>query len=285
MKTPNDNTAEKWALNLWGEAAEAWNKREQDFNYRNLVARPGFEKAISTLKPIHNAKVLDFGCAEGAETVNTKSILETKGFSGDIYGYDTQESFTNEANQKYKDNSSSEMSLKFGSGDFATFLQDHQIENGIDLVTSHFVLQDLPDLYLYLSLVDKALKQNGVAIFTIVHPEFAEALKKVDAIQEQTRLKIDATTDDSWRFAAKYPIVEVNGNNFYVPYFHRSIDDYRTIMKKYFSQVEFIPLQPSQEVLNSSKNKLISPFSDHENNVYFPMINEMPSSLIIIATK
>ena len=57
--------ANQWSEEVWSRAVQSWEERNQDHNYRDIVARPGIFKALKSIKKIKNGKFLDIGCGEG----------------------------------------------------------------------------------------------------------------------------------------------------------------------------------------------------------------------------
>ena len=117
-----------------------------------------------------------------------------------------------------------------------------------------------------------------------MHPNFGEAMKNKDAVKLEDALNPSCVAVP-WKWVGEYPIVEEEGRTFFVPYFQRTIDEYRKHFSKYFSQIEFVPLKPSPQDVSRSEKEHRSPFYNHSGNVYYPEIVEMESSLVIIAKK
>lgn len=274
--------AKQWAKNLRNESTKSWKNREQDRNYRKFITRPNLYRILKSLKPLNNGIFLDVGCGDGSETVYLKDCLVKFGNIGKMYGFDPQENFIKIAKKIKSKNS--KLSLHFGDDSFDKFIQKYQIKKSVDLIISIFVLQDIPDINNFLNNIDGCLSQKGRAIFLLVHPNFAENMLKKDALKINKDLTPDSTKTP-WRFAAKYPIVEERGRTFFVPYFHRTIRDYRKIVKKYFRNVKFINLEPSPKDIKICKKQNKSPFYNHKGNVYYPEIIKMNSSLIILGCK
>jgi len=274
--------AKIWAKDTWTEAVQNWEGRNQDHNYRDILARPNIKAALKTLELKTEGKFLDIGCAEGVETFYIRDVLSKLGNSGVMYGYDPQKDFIKTARKLNTYNSS--IPIQFGNGSIRQFLEKYKLSKNVDLVTSIFVLQDLPDIHKYLDNVNQALNKNGTGIFLFVNPKFAEAMKNKDAMKINENLN-PKDINVPWRFAGKYPIVEEKGETFFVPYFQRTINDYRKYFQKHFKQVNFIGLKPSNKDILKSEKEHKSPFYNHKGNVYHPEITEMDSSLIIIAKK
>lgn len=273
--------ADNWAKGLWSKASESWENRSQDHNYRDLLTRPRLAERINGLPKIENGIFLDIGCGEGRETIYFCKVLAENGSTGRMYGFDTQKSFIDLASKS----ETSKISCTFGVGDFLDFLDNHNLTNKVDLVTSLFVLQDLPGIHNYLSNIHRALKERGTGLLLLVHPEFGEVMHLKGAVRINDKLNPPGIFPN-WDFAAEYPIVEENGKTFYVPYFHRDIRKYRELLEGLgFKNLRFDGLKPNTHIIEKAKREGLSPFYNHEGNIYHPEIVEMNSSLIITVKK
>ena len=219
---------------------------------------------------------------EGVETFYIRDKLSQIGNSGVMYGYDPESEFISIA--KTTNNSQASIPITFGNNSIDQFLQRYNLQNEIDIVTSIFVLQDVADIQKYLEDINKVLNHEGVGIFLLVHPLFGESMKNKNVLRINRTLN-SLNTDKSWRFAGEYPIVEENGKTFFVPYFHRTIEDYKKYFSKYFKKIDFIELKPTKDKIKLCGKEHKSPFYNHIGNVYYPEIIKMKSSLIIIAKK
>jgi len=274
--------ASQWAIDIWTKAVPNWEDRSQDHNYRDILARPGIYSALKSLDPKSNGQFLDIGCGDGTETFFIRNSLIKLGWHGRMFGYDPQSHFIGVAEQANK--SHSLISIQFGNGSIGDFLGKYKLSKSVDLLTSIFVLQDLPDIQKYLADVDKTISEGGTSISLLVHPNFGEAMRKKGAVKIEESLN-PCGISVPWRFVCEYPIVEERGRTFFVPYFQRTIEDYKKYFQRYFSQIEFIALKPSPQDVSRCEKEHRTPFYDHPGNVYYPEIVEMESSLIIIAKR
>jgi hypothetical protein len=72
---------------------------------------------------------------------------------------------------------------------------------------------------------------------------------------------------------------------FFLPYFHRTEEDYRdTFLRAGFAVREMRGI-PGPETRGMLRERGISPFIPFETNRYWPLIAEEPSALLIIAVK
>lgn len=274
--------ANQWAQNIWTKAVPKWEKRIQDHSYRDILVRPGIYTALKSIKLKTNGQFLDIGCGEGAETFYIRNLLVQLGYSGIMYAYDPQSHFIGVAENVNKPHPA--IPIQFGNGSIDEFLEKYNLSKNVDLVTSIFVLQDLPDIHKHLADVDGVLSEESVGIFLLVHPNFGEAMRKKGAVKIEESLSPQGV-NVPWQFVGEYPIVEENGRTFFVPYFQRTVDDYRKYFQKYFSQIDFAGLKPSPQDIKRCERECRSPFYNHDGNIYYPEIVEMESSLVIIVKR
>jgi len=269
-----------WTEELRKGYIQPWENRRQDYAYKKYVERPVINSLLQSKIPIHaNGKYLDIGCGDGNETFYIQKRLVRLGHRGILYAFDPQENLIRIA-QKRNFRLYGYIPIVFDCGYLDVLAEKYNLEESVDLVTSTVVLQDLPDPKQFIESIHKCLKIGAIAIFSLVHPAFAESLLKKGAL----KIKFPVYKD-YWQWAAAFPIVEEKQKTFNVPYFHRTIDDYLKIFNSLFTDITYLEGAPSKRNIKFYQNKSISPFYDHLGNVYFPEIIEMPSSLFLIAKK
>jgi len=264
--------AKNFADNLWSEAFLAWYNRRQDHNYRHYLARPAIRQAFRELNLKSKLIMVDLGCAEGTETIFIARTLHQLGLKPKVYGFDPH--YDKGKHIKVKN-------IIFERGELTKLLPKYHLQAKVDLLTSIFVLQELPIWDEFLIQICQALKPGGKALFLLVHPEFGLSLRKKSALI--INQKLSKSTD--WEFAAAYPIIEERSKAFYLPYFHRSLVLIKSKLEKHFCILKVRGLKPDLETLKYCQRKKISPFINHFGNVYFPEIICQESSLLIIASK
>lgn len=265
-----------WENKLWQKNIHKWNNRSQDLNYRNLLIWPNIEKIISKIPPCKDGLFVDLGCGDGSETLRLRELLRLKGFSGKLLGIDQQNFFIEFARKKITPNANIRLSFEES---LVTKLSSVINEVKVDLLFSLFVLQDIADTNESLIAVKQSLGKNGIGIFVFVHPVFGKTMKQKNALSS---IKFN-TKNRNWIWAAEYPIVEEQ-ETFYVPYFHRSLAMYKKMFKNVFSRQEYYELFPSWQLIKRCEEKKILPFCKHKNNVYYPEILYMPSSLMAVVS-
>lgn len=274
--------ANSWAFSVWQRATENWINRAQDLNYTKYVKNSAVDGAIQNIAPKHDAIFVDVGCGEGFETHHLAETLAAQGNTGVLYGFDPQPSFIEAADAR--DAATLGVRTEFFRGQFDDFLKVHNLESKVSVATSLFVLQDTPYADEMLASIAKLLMPGGYGIFVFLHPKFVAAMDAKGVVHKQSQLNPEGV-DVPWNFAAEYPIVEEDGRTFLVPIFDRSLDMYRTMMEKYFSSVELTDMQPSTDVVARAQTEKLSPFYNHEGNIYFPEIVEMPSAVLAVVRK
>lgn len=281
--------AKVWAEKAWIESKFDWlNRSPQDYVYRKYVVNPTSSKIVGDLGLKSNSSVIDIGCGDGVQTILLRQLLTNKGLENiKILGVDLSESLIIKA----KENSRGFRNIQFEVGDITEKATAKLIKNKVgnpDLVVASFLLQDVPDLESVLNTVFTLLKAGGHFIAVVVHPQFAEhllALGRIKIPDEKDSLKeyVSPTGIVQWRFRGYYPIAEENAPPFYLPYFHRTLHDYCNALEFCKFKIEnALSLTPNKEVIKKIK---IFPFVKSEWNVYWPMIVNEPSSLLLHAIK
>lgn len=274
----NIREANAWAEKVWEENLEGWENRNQDYNYRKLLARPGIQEMLRKLPAVQDGIFVDLGCGDGSEMRHIGNYLAHCGSSGIFYGFDLQADLVMTAASKLHDNAA--MKYLFDFGDLGNLLRKHGLTRVADRIFSTFLIQELSDAESHLRMVSECLRENGYGVFLLLHPSFGNAMLRKSAIRVNAELK-----SDSFEWAGEYPIVEENGGMFYVPYFHRTMRDYKTMFEKFFSLVTFFEKQPTNLVIEKARREKLSPFYDHPGNVYYPEIIRMPSALYFVVKK
>jgi ubiquinone/menaquinone biosynthesis C-methylase UbiE len=271
--------AEIWSKKLRKNYDQPWMNRKQDYAYKKYVEHPTITSLLKNMIPaFSDGTYLDIGCGDGHETFLFQKRLLKRGDSGIFYAFDPEQNQIAIAQRKNRPNN--RLPIIFDCGYLDKLSKKYQLFEKVNLVFSTFVLQDLPNIKIFIESIQRVMKKEAFAIFSLVHPAFAKNLLKKEA------LKIALSGQAGfWRWAAAYPIVEEEQKTFFVPYFHRTIEDYLEIFNSIFRSVICKEAAPSKRNITICQNKSISPFYSHPGNVYFPEIIEMPSSLFLIAQK
>jgi SAM-dependent methyltransferase len=272
--------ADHWAAKVWRKTVSAWEIRKQDYNYRRFVARPAMLDALKQLGPVKNGTFLDLGCGDGNEMRHIGKFLARHGSSGKLYGFDLQQSLIDIARSEIQQKKLIE--TIFDYGELPGLVKEHGFWHNIDRIFSTFLLQELSDAEDFFKMSSDCLIDGGWGIFLLLHPAFGKAMRKKKAVRIQRNL---GSLPDRWRWAAKYPIVEEDGKTFYVPYFHRELEDYLGLAQKHFSTIRFLERKPSACAIRKCRRKRLSPFYDHPENAYYPEIIAIPSSLVLMVQK
>lgn len=267
---------EKWANQVWKKSVKNWIKRSnQDYNYRDYLVQPALKKFFKkNRKYLSNDIWIDFGCGEGRETFMLSKIFKSMKISNHIIGLDSQPKLIEKARESF-----SKYSIKFFSKTLNTFF--NICKEKINGVSFLFVLQDTPKAKQILKLTSKSLFKNNLIVIIIVHPNFAKKLK------ENNLIKIKKVSNNkNWEWCGEYPIAETNKKPFYVPYFHRSVGWYIDALEKNGMKILYNKnLKPNTTLLKKATVKRLSPFYKYSNNIYWPYIEETPSSLLLVAQK
>ena len=288
-RVPAQNTnnllrkAESWASSLWETALARWPERiGQDKNYRLHVVHPALDELLRERfrRGIH---ILDLGCGDC-------SLLDDPRFSGRIrpdgsyLGIDISGELIDKASARHLGEG-----IRFLRGDLADQTLSHQIaeiSHTWDVVLSVFVIQEVPDLNTFLENLAHIASPGSLVIVVTVHPAFAEWLLEEGRIRIESSLQPGFESEVLWRWAGNYPIVDEPLEPFYLPYFHRSVEDYREAFARAGLKVCDIRDIPNREHdLPPLRELPVTPFYQFETNLYWPRIAEEPSALVIAALK
>ena len=272
-----------WAETLWGAVGSRWCRREgQDRNYRREVTDPAIREITAGLVGDHGVQVLDLGCGDGVllEGYVGDSLIAD---GGSYLGIDRSEESIAAARCRH-------------AGDGVSFLEGDLCDAGLpgsvavfggnwDIVISVFVFQEIPDLAAVLDNVVRMTGPGTPCVFFMVEPSFADWL----VYSGHMTVAADDAGDRSpgrgrWRWRAPYPIVDEPDEPFYLPYFHRTGEDYAALLAQAGFKVErFVPFPDLKTGLPRLRAEKVSPFLPFSGNLYWPRIGEIPSSLAIVA--
>jgi len=265
---------DKWAKGLWQKASNSWKTREQDNNYRKYLVHSSLERELADFRA-HKGILVDIGCGEGGETAYLHEYLKDRGIIL-AFGFDTNTELIEHAIPNYK-------KICFSHGETRELMEVYGLLGKVDLVSSLFVLQDTPYARDLIEASCEALKDGGTFFSVIVNPKFAEAIDEKGELRKKNIHESPRRKEH--RFVAEYPIVERGGKPFFVPYFHRTLGDYVSLIEEYFTLDSLNTLKPSEELLEKSEREKILPFCNEKGNIYWPEISKIPSSVIIKARK
>lgn len=271
--------ADGWAAAVWNRNVKGWQNRNQDYNYRELLARPAMRKAIRYASLPDNGKFIDLGCGDGSETAHIRDYLRNEGAGGCLYGFDLQKSLIRKANETVHEEEAQMIDTVFEHGRLEALIEKYELSHKADNVFSTFLLQELSDAESHLCLAMRSMRPYlGRGVFVLLHPDFGQAMLDKGAI----KINRELGATEHWRWTGEYPIVEEGGGTFYVPYFHRTLDDYKKLICDHFCDFLYRGFKPTKRTLQISERNKLSPFYDHPGNIYFPEITTVPSTLIFI---
>ena len=296
-----------WASSLWDRAHSRWTARAgQDIRYRTNVIHPALASILRELYPAGGMHILDIGCGDGV-FLDSDIGKEVLAEGGSYTGVDISAAAVREALSRH-----TAANVSFIEGDAAApAFPDRLFETGVtwSCVLSVFTLQEIADLASFAVNLERIVPENGYAVLVAVHPDFADWLRengRMETVEEFAEtckphprptvtpspheeratggeVKLQRTPGGLWRWAGAYPIVDEPKEPFPLPYFHRTLDDYRDVFTTSgFTVKKVIEAPEPEKELPRLVREGISPFTDFETNLYWPRIAEAPSSLVFV---
>jgi len=277
--------AESWVETVWHAASARWSGRSgQDKSYRSHVILPAVADIVRELYGDRRLRTLDMGCGDGILLEDSRTVDFTLSL-GVYLGVDINPELIERARLRHQ-------------GEHIRFLHGDLTDSGLarriarfsavwDIILSIFVVQEIPDIAAFLRTLEHVLGQDSRAVLVTVHPEFAEWLNAQGHVKIEGRLGGAGGNDSPpWRWAGLYPIVDEPGEPFHLPHFHRTVEDYRALCRRWGLIVEEIRELPDR---HHSLPQLVaegrSPFAPFPTNVYWPRIGESPSAVALIIRK
>lgn len=273
-----------WTASLWITASKRWSLREgQDRNYRMHVVHPALRSVLRERVPPRGLHILDLGCGDGSfldDTENKKLIAD----GGSYFGVDASYELVDAASARHR-----KANIRFHMcdiNDLETEIRIIHLRTKWDATLAVFVLQEMPDIEPFFYLIGRVVPPGGLVITITVHPSFGDWLRETGRMETADEFARDGAAEpELWRWAGFYPIVDEPHEPFYLPYFHRTVDDYRMAFQRAGFSVLNICEIPDSDDRILLKEKGISPFIPFETNRYWPRIVDEPSALLIVAVK
>jgi ABC-type Mn2+/Zn2+ transport system ATPase subunit/SAM-dependent methyltransferase len=175
------------------------------------------EQAASILGLGRRFHLLDLGCGNGLQTLWLRSMLIDSGLPIDAtLGVDWQDNAIAWANFW----AGRLPNVSFETFDIDMFLQGPQGATVYNLITSLFVLHDVPDLAAHLRQVHAYLPDGGSYLCCLLNPSWVND-RAGSVIGDGLEIPTDAL------FAAEYRLPESESGAVRLPYFHRTCEMYQ----------------------------------------------------------
>ena len=285
LKDARIQKAESWAATLWNEALPRWSGRSgQDKNYRKHVVHPAILSLLRKNFPEGGIRILELGCGDGVflDDTGLKALICN---GGSYSGIDISSKLIEEARLKHI--AENIAFLRGSLADTALFDRIVSHNESWNSVLSIFTIQEIPDIESMMENLLRILPERVLTVFVTVHPDFGEWLMHEGRMRKEVELTGGIEQGElQWRWAGYYPIVDEPLEAFYLPYFHRSLEDYRSIFAGYgFFTQDIVELPEKKHELPQLVKRGVSPFTPFETNLYWPRIGEAPSSIVFLARK
>ncbi len=284
-KNPLIARAETWVENVWHDVFSRWSARSgQDKSYRWHVIHPAIVSILKKLYHERHLSILELGCGDGV-LLDDPETGELVSGEGRYLGVDLSIELLEKAREYHHEGNVSFLQGNLSDNDLARKILGDGSE--WDCVLSIFVVQEIPDIESFMGNLSKLLEKCSRAVIVTVHPDFAEWLEQTGSIQIINELNgLNDNMKPRWRWVGLYPIVDEPDETFYLPHFHRTLEDYRSLLNRSGIVVEqVIEIPDKHNELPLLVKQGFSPFTPFEKNIYWPRIGEEPSALAIIARK
>lgn len=206
---------------FWEANADAWTRQVRaGFDvYRDALNTPAF---LTMLPPVAGLSGLDIGCGEGS---NTRRLA---GLGASMQAVDIAPTFVRHA-QATED--ADPLGISYRVGDAADLPFD---DGRFDFATAFMSLMDMPDQGTVLREAGRVLRPGGFLQFSILHPCFVPAHRKVlrDADGTTRAVEVAGYFDridgrlDTWWFETLPAEERRRDGPFRTPRFHRTLSEW-----------------------------------------------------------
>jgi len=146
-------------------------------SYNNLVEQPAMSK-LYIEDDLTGKSVLDLGCGYGA---NCKNFIEYG--AKKVVGVDISEKMLQEAKSK-----NSHPNIEYISFDLNQICKINQVHNGFDLIYSSLAFHYVEDFKKLISSIYDLLNNNGILLFSIMHPVITANISYIGETPETSYL-------------------------------------------------------------------------------------------------
>ena len=206
---------------FWEANADAWTRHSRagyDI-YRDALHTPVF---LATLPPVTGLSGLDIGCGEGS---NTRQVARR---GARMQGIDVAPTFVRHASASEQ---AEPLGIVFGQGDAMAL---PFADASFDFATAFMCLMDVPDPALALQEAQRVLRPGGFLQFSILHPCFVPAHRKVlrDASGQPRAIEIAGYFDrndgriETWWFDSLPAEQRETDAPFRTPCFDRTLSEW-----------------------------------------------------------
>ncbi|MFZ5955874.1 MAG: hypothetical protein ACOYT4_05615 [Nanoarchaeota archaeon] len=264
---------EKWRIDALTNNLFNFKDSTKNRAYSDNIIFPKLAELIKNISPVKDGTFVDIYSIDGNITEKLAGIYTKTHKFGKLIGFEPISEFVYLS--RGLTGISPRIPLYYMIGDFHHCIKVHNLENNSDIITA-LNLNYVADIVSFLNDLHRCLKPKGNAFLGFTHPDFAEKIiKKI--VREQKRF----FENNNFRFATEFPLIKDNGEIFYVPYFHRFMEDYKKLFCDFFNVCdEYYELKPNRKLIERSNSRKILPFYNFEGNVYYPEIIKMPSSVL-----
>lgn len=283
----SESDLREWIVKYWEANQEEWLQAMPDiYSYWDSTVYPFLDRTIQSMTIPRSMKYLDIGCGYGWQTIKMKNLLEQNGFFCEgVLGLDIQENMIECANFFFHDIAK----IKFFQCDVTDVenmdkLLKETLSSRADVATSFFVLHDEPNCIAIIKNAYLSLKEGGYFLSVILNPKWVKFLKDNLLMDYITREKFTFSqkeTRNFWSWMGMYPLVREKKEPLKLPYFHRSISEYISIME----ETGFIISEPIDLKINESQTLEFQKIFGQGKMVQANELGIIASSILIVGQK
>jgi len=211
----------------WEANAETWTRHARAGYdvYRDALNTPAF---LAMLPPVRGLRGLDIGCGEGS---NTRKLAE---LGARMHAIDIAPTFIRHAQAAER---ADPRRIIFRTADALAL---PFADRSFDFATAFMALMDLPDQERALREARRVLRPGGFLQFSLLHPCFAPAHRRVLRRRDGTVRAIEVAgyfepadgRVERWRFSALSRKERARAAPFRVPRFHRTLSEWVRMIRR-----------------------------------------------------
>lgn len=253
----------RWDRNIWSGLVFNWFEHAPEFStFWALSVYPYLEAKLGELSFRDNFVMVDLACGHGLHTMNVATTLRRNGaIPVTALGVDAESKLIDVARLLF----STGKTVSFEAADLTDLatirsLAVRLLNQGLPvLYTAFFSLHDLPSIEGIRILLQETKPLGGAFLATLVSPEYVDRASTLGALDIIDRIDGSAFADGTgvvdWRWRGLFPVSADRERQLRIPYFHRELSDYESLLRATWADVEVVGLRS-----NASPGAIAPPF-------------------------